>query len=97
MTNLSFTPYESIDENIHFPPRFHFSENSLWLYLQRAQHNLSCKFKAFPINKETNVKLTNKGVPFLLKKMLEIDLIFTIKSFFSRKKYFDSILIVSKF
>lgn len=63
----------------------HFSENSLWLHLQRAQHNLSCKFKAFPINKETNVKLTNKGVPFLLKKMLEIDLIFTIKPFFSRK------------
>lgn len=53
--------------------------------------------KAFPIYKETNVKLTNKGVPFLLKKMLEIDLIFTIKSFFSRKKYFDSILIVFKF
>lgn len=53
--------------------------------------------KAFPIYKETNVKLTNKGLPFLLKKMLEIDLIFTIKSFFSRKKYFDSILIVSKF
>lgn len=73
----------------------HFTENSLWLQLQR--HNLSRKFKAFPIYKETNVKLTNKGVPFLLKKMLEIDLIFTIKSFFSRKKYFDSILIVSKF
>lgn len=74
-----------IDENIHFPPRFHFTENSLWLHLQRVHHNLSCKFKAFPIYKETNVKLTNKGVPFLLKKMLEIDLIFTIKPFFSRK------------
>lgn len=40
---------------------------------------------ATPIYKETNVKLTNKGLPFLAKKKLEIDLIFTIKPFFSRK------------
>lgn len=51
----------------------------------------------FLFYKEINVKLINKGVFFLLKKMLEIDLIFIIKLFFLRKKYFDFILIVFKF
>lgn len=42
--------------------------------------------KRFQFTKKQNAKLTNKGLPFLAKKKkLEIDLIFTIKPFFSGK------------